>query len=132
MAALLLDIATFLISKGISTADGTDIFRDFTPEKPDNLVVLNEYRGDPAVLHDEAVHRSVQIVCRNNNADSARQKALAVCKLLITEQSEVGVVSFTGSRWGQVHIRQTPFRLKTDENNRVYYAFNIGITTNIE
>lgn len=132
MAALLLDIATFLITNGQATADGTDIFRDFTPENPDTLVALHEYSGDPTNLYDDAVHRSVQILCRDKDADNARQKAVDIFQLFRLMQDDAGKVVFTAERWGQVYLRQTPFRLQTDKNNRVYYAFNIGITTTIE
>lgn len=129
---LLLDIALFLKNANIITDDGIDLFRDFTPEEPDNLVSLHEYSGTNAIFYDPSVHRSVQILCRNTDADEARKKTLSIYKLLVDNQSLVGVVQFTPERWGQVFLRQPPFRFKTDENNRVYYAFNIGITTTVE
>ena len=129
---LLLDIAQFIVSNGIATADGTDIFRDFTPENPDTLVALHEYAGDPASLYDSAVHRSVQISTRSKNADTARQNAVLIFKALQEAQDESGKVQFTTTRWGQVYLRNTPVALKIDENNCQYYAFNIGITTTIE
>jgi len=132
MATLLLDIASFLKTKGIVTGDGVDTYRDFIPEEPDSLVALMEYKGDPANALDAAVHRSVQITTRNKNADIARQKALQIYKVLVDNQDEAYGIQFTSDRFGQVYIRQTPFRYKTDENHRAYYCFNIGITTNIE
>ena len=130
--SLLLDIVLFLVGSDTVTGDGIDIFRDFTPEEPDSLVALHEYSGDPSSLYDNAVHRSVQVSCRDKDADAARQKALAVFNAIKSVQGTDGIVHFTTERWGQVYLRQTPFRLKTDENNRAYYAFNMGITTTIE
>ncbi len=129
---LLLDIALFLKNAGLVVDDGVDLFRDFTPEEPNNLVALHEYSGTNALLYDPSVHRSVQILCRNNEADLARQKALSIYKLFVDNQSQVGAVKLTDDRWGQVFLRQTPFKYKIDENNRVYYVFNIGITTTVE
>jgi len=126
---LLLDIVTFLMSKGVVKGDGIDAFRDFTPESPDSLVVLHEYKGDPAVPYEPCVHRSVQIVARDKSADVARQRALAIFKLLSTDNR---IVTFTPDRWGQVYLRQPPFKLEQDKNDRVSYCFNIGITTTIE
>ena len=126
---LLLDMVTFLTDKGIVQGDGVDAFRDFTPEAPDSLVALHEYKGDPAVPYDTNVHRSVQISVRDKSADKARRKALEIFKQL---RSDTLIVQFTSDRWGQVHLRQTPFLLKRDENDRVTYAFNIGVTTTIE
>lgn len=126
---LLLDIVTFLADNGIVQGDGVDAFRDFTPEAPDSIVALHEYKGDPAVPYDPSVHRSVQIVSRDKNADVARQRALNIFKLLTSDNL---IVKFTPDRWGQVYLRQAPFKLEQDTNDRVSYCFNIGITTTIE
>ncbi len=129
---LLLDIVSFLTTKNIVEGDGIDVFRDFTPEEPNSLVALHEYAGDPASLYDTRVHRSVQVIARDPDADVARQKAVEVFKAIQEAQGDDGRVDFTPTRWGQVYLRQPPFFMKRDENNRTYYAFNIGITTTIE
>lgn len=126
---LLLDIVTFLTNEGVVVGDGIDAFRDFTPEAPDALVALHEYKGDAVVFYEPSVNRSVQIIVRDCDADAARQRCLAICKLLTKDNL---IVNFTPDRWGQVHIRQTPFSIGQDENNRTSYCFNVGITTNIE
>lgn len=130
--ALLLDIVLFLVSKSEVTADGVDVFRDFTPEGPDSLVALHEYAGDSVSTYDVSVHRSVQVITRDRDADLARQKAVKVFKALQDARGYDGRVDFTPTRWGQLYLRQPPFFMKRDENNRTYYAFNIGITTTIE
>jgi hypothetical protein len=129
---LLLDIITFLTTKNVVIGDGVDAFRDFIPEEPDTLIALIEYRGDPMIPVDPTAHRSVQVSTRNKDADLARQKALEIFKVFVDNQDETGRIDLTESRWGQLYLRQPPFRYKTDENNRAYYCFNIGITTNIE
>lgn len=129
---LLLDIATFLTNNKVVLGDGIDIFRDFIPEEPDNVVALIEYSGDPAIPVDPAVHRSVQISTRNKDANLARQKALEVYQVLVENMDETRRINFTKSRWGQLYLRQSPFKYRTDENNRTYYCFNMGITTTIE
>ena len=129
---LLLDIITFLAAKGVVIGDGVDAFRDFIPEEPDALVALIEYRGDPAIPVDLSVHRSVQVSTRDKDADLARQKALDIFKVFVDNKDETCRIDFTDTRWGQIYLRQPPFRYKTDENNRAYYCFNIGITTTIE
>lgn len=126
---LLLDIVTFLTDNGMVQGDGVDAFRDFTPEAPDSLVALHEYKGDPAVSYDPNVNRSVQVTVRDKDADVARQKALKIYKLLTSDNL---IVQFTPDRWGQVYLRQPPFKIGQDDNDRVTYGFNIGITTTIE
>lgn len=126
---LLLDIVTFLADNGVVQGDGVDAFRDFTPEAPDSLVALHEYKGDPAVSYDPNVNRSVQVTVRDKDADVARQRALYIYKLFISDNL---IVNFTPDRWGQVYLRQPPFKIGQDNNDRVTYGFNIGITTTIE
>ena len=126
---LLLDIVIYLASKGAIVGDGIDTFRDFIPEKPDNIVAITEYIGSPTLPYEPSVHRSIQVSVRNLSADAARVKALEIFKLF---QSENRIVDFTAERWGQVYLRQTPFRSKTDNSDRVTYTFNMGITTTIE
>lgn len=129
---LLYDIGIFLITNGIAEGDGVDIFRDFMPEQPDNIICLTEYQGDAAVYYEkDVVHRSVQILVRNKSADAAREKALAICNALRKDRGN-SVVDFTPNRWGQVFIRQTPFKMGQDESDRIMYGFNIGVTTKIE
>ena len=126
---LLLDMVLYLKSQGLVIDDGIDAFRDFTPESPDNVIALHEYPGDPSVPFDPAINRSIQISVRNLVADEARKKALDIFRSL---QSDNLIVNFTAERWGQVHLRQTPFRLGSDTSNRTTYCFNIGVTTSIE
>lgn len=126
---LLLDIVIFLANNGIVQGDGVDAFRDFTPEAPDSLVALHEYKGDPAVHYDPNVNRSVQFTVRDKDADIARHKALNIYKLLTSNNL---IVQFTPDRWGQVYLRQPPFKIGQDNNDRVTYGFNIGVTTTIE
>jgi hypothetical protein len=129
---LLLDIALFIVAQGLATGDGVDIFRDFTPEEPDSLIALHEYAGDPASPYETAVHRSVQISARSTDADAARQKALSVFSAMQENRGTDCRLDLTTERFGQVYLRQPPFFYKRDENDRTYYAFNIGITTTIE
>lgn len=126
---LLLDMVIFLTDKGLVEGDGIDTFRDFIPEMPDNLVAITEYKGSPLVHYEPSGHRSVQVSVRNKDADAARRKALEIFKAL---QSDNTIVHFTPERWGQVVLRQSPFRSNTDSSERVTYAFNMGITTTIE
>ena len=126
---LLEDITIYLTNLGLVEGDGIDTFRDFTPEEPDNIVVLQEYKGDGTVHYDDITNRSVQIAVRNTDADTARQKALEILKAL---KSDTLRVDFTPDRWGLVSIRQCPIRIGTDGCNRVKYAFNIGVTTTLE
>jgi hypothetical protein len=115
---------------GVLVGDGEDSFRDFIPEVPDAIVVFHEYMGSPVTPFTDSVHRSVQIKVRDTNAEAARTKALKVLDVFKSE-TEDHRVDFSKDSWGQVYIRQLPFKLQQDGSNRVTYCFNLGITTNI-
>lgn len=127
--ALLLDIVTYFAKLNIVKGDGIDTFRDFVPAEPDSIVVLTEYQGSPIVPYELSVHRSVQVSVRDKSANAARLKALELFHAL---RSDSLIIKFNEDRWGQVSLRQTPIRLGTDQQNRVTYGFNIGITTTID
>lgn len=131
MAALLLDLVNYLAAKSLVAGDGVDAFRDFVPEKPDTVVVLSEYTGDPVSVYTSVVHRSVQVRVRSTSAELARAKCMSICEAFIST-SDDNRIDFSTARWGQVYVRQTPFKLSQDESGRTTYCFNLGITTSIE
>lgn len=127
---LLEALVAYGVAKGVLVGDGEDSFRDFMPEIPDNVVVFHEYAGSPVSPYTESVHRSVQVKVRNKSAEVARVKALQLFDIF-KSTSESLRVDFTDAYWGQVYIRQTPYKLSQDTSDRVTYCFNLGITTNV-
>lgn len=130
MAGLLVDIEEFLKDKSLIIDDGEDTFRDFRPEKPDNVVILSEYAGTPSST-EVIADRSVQILVRNIDADSAKNLAVQIYDALKPTREDQKV-QLTPTRWAQIFLRQTPFRVSTDKSNRVFYGFNCGIITNTD
>lgn len=128
--SLLLSLVEYCVTKGVLTGYGEDAFIDFTPEVPDSTVVFHEYTGDALTPFMDSVHRSVQIKVRDTSAEAARTKALQVLKVFKPDTENLRV-DFSEGLWGQVYIRQLPFKLQQDGSNRVTYCFNLGITTNI-
>ena len=132
MAQLLQDMAAYIVDKGLANGYGEDIFCDYLPEKPDNIIALLEYKGSPDTPFDHDLHhRSVQLLTRNVDADTAKTLALKLHQILTSQSVDFEPIKFTDNRQGLVYIRQTPFRIGTDENDRALYCFNIGITTSI-
>jgi hypothetical protein len=127
---LLLCLIEYCVSLGLCVGDGEDCFRDFMPEEPDDVIVLHEYSGDPLNPFTTNVHRSVQIKVRGVDAEHVRHKAVQLCEAF-RATTENRQIHFTDSLWGQVYIRQTPFKLSQDKSGRITYCFNLGITTNI-
>jgi len=131
MNPLLLDILLYFQSKELIDGDGIDAFRDFSPEEPNDTVVLVEYAGDPQVPFTHLVNRSVQVFVRSTDANKAREKAQELYKVLFSEE-ETRQIHFTEQRWGQVYLRQSPGLLRRDDSGRTVYFFNIGVTTTID
>lgn len=129
MNPLLLDIIEYFTALGLVQGDGIDCFRDFSPEKPDNVIVVYEYQGLEVKQYTGVAHRSVQITVRDLVANTARVKALELFNALVTDDT-ANRIDFTADRWGQVTLRSTPYKIKIDENSRTVYGFEIGITTN--
>ena len=127
---LLEAIVNYCVAKGVLSGDGVDAFRDFTPEVPDTVIVFHEYAGSGISAFTEHVHRSVQVKVRDTDAEAARAKAIQVLNVFRSETESLRV-DFSTDLWGQVYIRQTPFKLQQDGSNLVTYCFNLGITTNI-
>ena len=127
---LLEDITAYLTAKGLVAGDGIDVFRDFKPESPDNIVSLHEYQGDAVSPFTDVVHRSVQVVVRNKSAVEAHALAVRLCKAFVSDDETLRI-DFTPTRWGQVHIRQVPHKFSQDESDRIHYGFNLGITTTL-
>lgn len=125
---LLEDLVMYLTNLGLIHGDGVDTYRDFQPETPDDIVSLHEYKGDPISPYTDVVHRSVQIIVRSRRAVDAQALSIKLCKAF-QASDETMRIDFTPTRWGQVHIRQHPFKLTQDNSDRVHYCFNLGITT---
>ncbi len=128
---LLWDIAAYLTGLGLIAGAGEDTFIDFKPETPDNIVSIHEYKGDPVSAYTDVVHRSVQIVVRNKDATAANALANQLCKAFVPK-NETKRIDFTPTRWGQVHVRQVPYKFLQDESDRFHYGFSLGITTTME
>lgn len=126
---LLKDIVQYLVTSGISVGDGIDAFRDFTPDTPDSVIIIYEYGGTPEVPQIAGIERSIQISTRDKSASNAKQKAWDIYKALSTEDR---VLNLTVDRWCMLYPRQTPFKIKVDNSERVYYGFNVGITSYID
>lgn len=126
MADLLSDFVEYLIDAELAVADGVDIFKDFAPDKPDAVIIIYEYSSGPSTVHDKVVQRSIQVVARSLSAVAAKKKAVDLYNALNPSDR---YIDLTAERWCLLIPRQVPFKVKVDIQNRVYYGFNIGVTT---
>lgn len=127
MSDLLLDIVSYLTTSSVVSGDGVDAFRDLMPEKPDNMVVVNEYTNDDSILNIGVGTRNVQLQVRDLTYSGAKTKCNAIHKL-ITDNIE-HVVDLTSTRWAIMYPKQTPCKIQIDSANRVIFGFNMSVTT---
>lgn len=128
MSNLQIDLAQYLIANGIGTGDGNDIFRDFTPDTPDNIVVFYEYAGSPVIGPIDAANRSIQVRVRDKSYASARSRIHQIYRLLHTPEESVKI-GLPNGRWMIGTARQTPYKLMEDSAKRTVYAFNYAVLT---
>lgn len=127
MTDLLDDIIDYFISKRL-VVEGT-AFTDTMPNKPDEALAVYEYEGSAGIAQSGVFNRSIQIVYRAETSTKAKLKARELFKALETDNH---IINLTDERWCMVYLRQPPFRIKIDSQERQYFGFNIGVTTYID
>ena len=127
MAELTRDVATYCVSLGLVTGIGEDIFLDFLPASPDDVVSVNEYAGPTPPRGIKTLDRNIQIRIRSQNYALARQRAWAFFNAL--DNPEDPILNYTADRWSVTWAKQTPASIGRDESGRSEFTFNLGITT---
>lgn len=127
MANLLIDMAAYFVVRGLATGDGVDVFRDYTPDTPDDVIALYEYAGMPMGRPSEAVNRNVQIRVRDKSTSQARSRINAIYDLMCNPYETV--LNLPNGRWMIGTPKQTPYKLMEDTNRRAIYVFNYGVLT---
>lgn len=135
MADLLLDLIEYLQEEGLVTGDGIDAFRDHMPDSPDRLIAIQEYPGAGSSTGVDTTRRSLQVSVRSDsdNPSWAKEKCWEIYNLLDTPLDQVHDlrehITMISDRWMVISPRQTPFKSSIDNNARVIYSFNMGVTT---
>lgn len=121
---LLRDLKEYLIANGTTVPITLDAIGD----EPDTAMVLYTYDSKLFGGQIAGSEEAVQIVVRSLVPTTAYDVALKALKSLKTEDE---IVSLSTTREAKVEIQGLPIKIKTDETNRLYYAFNVYITSNI-
>lgn len=130
MNDLLRDFKDYFKGKGLVTEENCSLDYMASTKDPNNVqIAINEYQGVAGRAQDPSAHRSIQIVVRSQRVSDARGKIKELYNSLLTDNH---IIQLTPERWGMLYLRQPPFKYKVDENHRVHYAFNLGITTYLD
>lgn len=122
------DLALYLEQGGVATRADT-LFANFLPDEPDTAMGLFEYSGIEAVKPmasspGAAVVEQpfVQILSRSSDSVVARAKAQAAHSLLDGFHG-----TLNGNAYGWIAAMQPPFYMQRDQNDRVWFSFNIAV-----
>ena len=131
MAYLLQDLVDWIIAAGIATEDGTDIFRDYIPTTPKNVIVLQEYDG--LISNVKGIYSGVQYVqvrARNENPSTAKIFSIALFQLFHRPEEEITIL-YPGDRKILSFPKNKPIQVEKTLDTTTY-AFNVAITTKLE
>ena len=120
---LLDDIAAILQQRGIS-----GVHKGFMPDKPDNIVALFEYAGEPMELtmgsDDPVLERpGLQVRVRDTSYPAGRAKIGQIVTIL----HGLSEVIINGTRYLLIRANQSPESLGLDANNRSEFVCNFSV-----
>ncbi len=123
---LLEELAALLAVNNLGVI-GETIFLDSLPSRPDACFALYHYAGRPGrYRHDNLLPADdqprVQVASRAKSYATARDRALTVHNLLHFRHKQLG-----GTRYWRSEALQWPFKLKTDEDGREIFVFNLEL-----
>lgn len=123
---LLDDIATYLAGKNLGTV-GTDIFKGFYPDQPDNCISLFEYAGSPTELTmcgSPTLERpGLQVRVRDKDYSAGRARIGRVVDYL----HGLAGTTLGSTRYLLIRANQSPESMGTDANNRSEFVVNFSI-----
>ena len=127
---LLLDFVNYYLmyASDVVTADGTDIFRNNMPDDLDNCVGIFEFLG-VSDFTSNVGNRSIQVMLRNTDYDTAKEKIWSLFDLIYKPESDVRIVNLTATRWAIIKARNFPYLLQQDETGRFIFMFIMGVVT---
>jgi hypothetical protein len=126
MSELVRDIGDYLIEKSIIKGFGEDLFLNYEPEDPDDIVVLTEYKSIPAGFVPVAV-RHMQIKVRGIDRQAALMKIWEIHNSFVKQGNEF--IIYLSDRYLIPSALQYPTPLMVDDKERHVFVFNLSLTT---
>lgn len=127
MAEFVEDLAVYIEAQGHGTR-ATDLFQDVLPDAPDACVSVRSTGGGPSdgqfgsdALKYERPRAAIWVRAGREDIAAARTKAFAIYKSVGKIQAE----TVNGTFHHMVTVLQPPFLLKTDEQARPIFVFNV-------
>jgi hypothetical protein len=118
------DIAARLAAQGFGTV-GTNIFVNYKPPTPDNLIVVSGYAGQaPERTHDTSgnARPSVQVWVRNTSAANGR----TIIGNIWNNLDGLSNITLSSTFYPAIDAISSPESTGKDENGRQEYATNFS------
>lgn len=122
---LLEDLIEYIIHLSCATKKDVDIFKDFAPKLPHRCLCVYEYAGSKPSQWAPISVRSFQIVSRDKTKKVAREKAWELYQKLLPLHDDIITL---GGVDGIISLRDTPYLIDIDNENRALVSFNLAIT----
>lgn len=118
----------YLESKGLGTV-GTNLFWDFEPDSPDNIITVIDEEG-PTIPEADSLKVDIfgiQIIVRNDNKSIARNISQAIHKMIVGFGGESLING--GDIVSYITINTPPTSIGKDDKNRNKYSSHYNIRT---
>lgn len=126
MSELVRDLGQYLIDERIAQGVGQDIFLNYTPDEPSDVIILTEYSSS-GNLGNGSLLRRVQILVRSVDYQIAREKIWSIYNAFIKEDD---FILHLPERYLISSAVQAPLPLMIDDKERQTFVFNLSFTTN--
>ena len=121
------NVSQYLITQGIATAEGTDIFIGSLPDSDastfDNAILIRDTGGAEPDKHLPIKQPTIQILVRNVNYDTGYNKAKAIRDAL-HQKLDNTVLEVGADDVMTIFAMQEPTHLGMDESNRHLFTCN--------
>lgn len=126
---MLTEIAAYLVSQGVCTGIGTDLFIQEVPMEPDLMTAVFQYAGDPPGLtFDGAAEDNPGLQVRTRAALGDLASGEARAKAAQTALHAVGNTTLGSTRYMLIRASGSPMSIGNDEQNRPEWTQNFIVT----
>ncbi len=120
---MLLEAIALLVEQNALGTRGIDLFEGKLPASPDNAIAIFEYAGEPQMVNQPIEFPSLQLLVRNTSYQAGRAKIENIKNLLHGRHEEL----LSNVRYLFVSVKQNPYLLQRDENDRVIFVCNFSV-----
>lgn len=116
-------LMNYLISKNLATEEDVDIFRNYIPDNPDDVLCVMEYQGRNLGHFDNVSQHSIQIFVRGLDVE---QRIWNIYNQLCQDAMNLEVPDHCC----EITMKHPPFKINRDNRGRFEWVFNFFMLVN--